>query len=62
MEPDEFEYEPLEKLFRALEGDTDSLDTESLKQSLRERGLDPDRTIASVKRKVRAYLKDRSPS
>ena len=56
MRPGDFDYVPLENLFRAVEEETGSLDTESLKEELRARGLNPDRTIASVQRKVQAFL------
>jgi hypothetical protein len=62
MELREFEYAPLERLFRAVENETGSLDTEDLKESLLLRGLNPDDTIAFVERKVRAFSKTHCPS
>jgi hypothetical protein len=62
MNPGNFEYDPLESVFRAMESETEMLDTDALKESLRARGLHPDETIASVKSKVEAFLKGQQPS
>lgn len=52
-----FEYRPLECVFRALEELPDARDGASLIENLKERGLDPEKTTATVSAKVNAFLK-----
>jgi hypothetical protein len=54
--------EPSRKVLRAMESRTNSLDNENLKKDLRARGLNPERTLARVKKTVGAFLSKRSPS
>jgi len=62
MNSGDFDYKPLENVFRAMESETESLDSESLKMNLRARGLNPDETVAAVKSKVKTFLKTQRPS
>ncbi len=59
MNSEPTEHEPLEKLFRCLETDSDDLTDAELNASLRERGLDPEATTAAVTEKINGFLKSR---
>lgn len=59
MNPKKFEYEPLENVFRGFEIDPQESTPAELKQSLVERGLDPDGTVSAVKGLVADYVKSK---
>lgn len=59
MKPEKFEYEPLENVFRGFEIDPQQSTPAELKQSLVERGLDPDGTVSAVKGLVADYVKSK---
>ena len=50
-------YKPLRNVLNALEQGDDELTTEQLKESLRDRGFDPDKLVKDVKEKVAQGLK-----
>ncbi len=57
MRPDEFEHKPLESLLRGIE--EDHADTQTIKQSLVTRGLDPEEATKEVKSMVSEVLRER---
>jgi len=59
MNTDPIEYKPLENIFQFLETDSDDLTDEALKETLRDRGLDPEATSALISEKVSGFLKKR---
>jgi hypothetical protein len=59
MNPEKFEYEPLENVFRGFEIDPHNSTTAELKQSLVVRGLDPDGTVSAVQELVAGYVKSK---
>lgn len=59
MTSDPFEHEPLERLFQALERDTQTMTPAELREDLRARGLHPEETTAAIQGKIEAFLKVR---
>lgn len=54
---EQFEYEPLERVFRSLEAASSEDEHAQLMKNLEARGLNPVKTTAVVKEKVAAFLK-----
>ena len=62
MNPEKFEYEPLENAFRGMEIHPQDADPAELKRTLVERGLNPDETVSAVKGLVADYVKSKRMS
>lgn len=59
MNPKPFEYEPLERLFDALESDFESMTPAERIDDLRSRGLHPEETTAAIKMNVATFLNEK---
>lgn len=57
MKPEKFEHEPLERVFRAFEGQIDSMSDDEVAAELSARGLDPAPVTDAVSETVSAFLK-----